>query len=103
MDPDTYFKNVKVINFDIIGNQILSKPIHKPTETYQTVHEADLTKDTPDTKEKFVSSAMRNQDGTMQPIYFEKSTVRNHFRLPFSSKKIQKKRYSKERNGKQYF
>ena len=70
MDPDTYFKNVKVINFDITDNQILGKPMHKPTEAYQTVHEADLTKSAPDAKEKFVSSAIKNQDDTMQPIYF---------------------------------
>ena len=87
MDPDTYFKNVKVINFDIICNQILSEPMHKLIETYQTVHEAHLTKYILDAKEKFVSCAMRNQDDTMQPIYFEKSTVRNHFRVPFLSKK----------------
>ena len=30
---------------------------------------------------------MRNQDNTRQAIYFEKNTVRNHFRVPFSSKK----------------
>ena len=82
-DPDTYFKNVKVINFDSICNQILGDPMHKPIETYQTVHEVNLTKYTPDAKEKFVSPAMRNQDDTMQLIYFEKSTVRNHFRVPF--------------------
>ena len=70
MDPDTYFKNVKVINFDITDNQILGKPMRKPIGTYQTVHEVDLTKYTPDAKEKFVSSAIKNQDNTMQPIYF---------------------------------
>ena len=92
MDPDAYFKNVKIINFNIICNQILGEPMHKPIETYQTVHEADLTKYTPDVKEEFVSSAMRKQDDTMQPIYFEKSTVRNHFRVPFSSKKNPKEK-----------
>ena len=51
MDPDAYFKNVKIINFNIICNQILGEPMHKPTETYQTVHEADLTKYTLDAKE----------------------------------------------------
>ena len=76
-DPDTYFKNVKIINFDIIRNQILGEPMRKPIETYQTVHDADVVKYTPDAKEKFVSSA----------IYFEKNTVRNHFRVPFLSKK----------------
>ena len=104
MDPDAYFKNVKIINFNIIWNQLLGEPMHKPIETYQTAHEADLTKYTPNVKEEFVSSAMRKQDDTMQPIYFEKSTVRNHFRVPFSSKKkSERKRYSKERNCKQYF
>ena len=83
MDPDTYFKNVKIINFDIIRNQILGEPMHKPIETYQTVHEANLTKYILDAKEKFISSATRNQDDTMQPIYFEKSTVRNHFMYLF--------------------
>ena len=92
MDPDTCFKNVKIINFNIIRNQILGEPMHKPIETYQTVDEANLTKYILDAKEKFVSSAMRNQDDTMQPIYFEKSTVRNHFRVPFSSKKNPKEK-----------
>ena len=66
--------------------------MHKPIETYQTVHEANLTKYILDAKEKFISSATRNQDDTMQPIYFEKSTVRNHFRVPFSSKKNPKEK-----------
>ena len=92
MDPDTYLKNVKIINFDIIRNQILTEPMHKPIETYHPVHEVDLTKYTPNAKEKFVSSGMRNQDDTMQPIYFEKSTVRNQFEYLFRVKKIRKKR-----------
>ena len=50
MDPATYFKNVKIINFDIICNQILSEPMHKPIETYQMVHETNLTKCTLDAK-----------------------------------------------------
>ena len=29
-DPDTYFKNVKIINFDIIRNHILGEPMRKP-------------------------------------------------------------------------
>ena len=83
MDPDTYFKNVKIIIFDIIRNQILGERMHEPIETYRMGHKAGLTKYTPNAKEKFVSSAMRNQDDTMQPIYFEKSTVRNHFMYLF--------------------
>ena len=91
-DPDTYFKNVRIINFDIIRNQILGEPMCKPIETYQTVHDPDLVTYTPDTKEKFVSSAMRNQDDMRQPIYFENNTVRNHFRVPFSSEKNPKEK-----------
>ena len=86
-DPDTHFKNIKIINFDIIRNQILGEPMRKPIETYQTVHDADLVKYTPDPKEKFVSSAMRNQDDMRQLICFEINTVRNHFRVLFLSKK----------------
>ena len=92
MDPDTYFKNVEIIIFDIIRNQILGERMHEPIETYQMGHEPGLTKYTPNAKKKFVSSVMRNQDDTMQPIYFEKSTVRNHFRVPFSSKKNPKEK-----------
>ena len=61
-DSDTYFKNVKVINFDIIWNQILGEPMRKSIGTYQTVHDADLVKYILSAKERFVSSAMRNQD-----------------------------------------
>ena len=91
-DPDTHFQNIKIINFDIIRNQILGEPMRKPIETYQTVHDADLVKYTPDAKEKFVSSAMRNQDDMRQLICFEINTVRNHFRVPFLSKKNPKEK-----------
>ena len=88
MDPDTYFKNVKIINLNIIRNQILGEPMHKPIETYQMVHEANLTKYTPDAKEKFVSSAMRNQDGTMQQYILKKVQLGIILEYLFQVKKI---------------
>ena len=91
-DPDTYFKNVKIINFDIIRNQILGEPMRKPIETYQTVHDADLVKYTPKAKEKFVSSAMRNQDHTRQLIYFEKIQLGIILEYLSRVRKIQKKK-----------
>ena len=104
MDSGTYFKNVKIINIENICNQNLGESIHKTIEIYCTVSEGNLTKYTTNAKEKFVSSAIRNQEDTMQPIYSEKITVRNHFRVPFLSiKKSKRKRYSKERNFKQHF
>ena len=91
-DPDTYFKNIKIINFDIIRNQILGEPMRKPIETYQTVHDADLVKYTPKAKEKFVSSAMRNQDHTRQLIYFEKIQLGIILEYLSRVRKIQKKK-----------
>ena len=89
-DPDIYFKNIKIINFDIIRN--LGEPMRKPIETYQTVHDADLVKYTPKAKEKFVSSAMRNQDHTRQLIYFEKIQLGIILEYLSRVRKIQKKK-----------
>ena len=91
-DTDTYFKNIKIINFDIIRNQILGEPMRKPIETYQTVHDADLVKCTPKAKEKFVSSAMRNQDHRRQLIYFEKIQLGIILEYLSGVRKIQKKK-----------
>ena len=92
MDPDTYFKNVKVINFDIICNQVLSKPMHKLIETYQTVHETDSTKCTLDAKEKFVSSAMRNQTISCNHYILKKMQLGIILEYLFRVKKILKKK-----------
>ena len=41
-DPDYYFKNKKVINFNIIHNQCCEDPLKKSIKQYKTVYNNDL-------------------------------------------------------------
>lgn len=59
-DPDNYFKNKKVINFNIIHNQCRGDPSQKSNKDHKTVSKDDF-KNYPETdKNKVLSSVFRN-------------------------------------------
>ena len=83
---DSFVKNVKIINFDIVSHECRGTPLSKSYEYYQTVHENRLNNYGVEAKDKIVGAGLRNQGRTQQPIYFNKKLVKDHFKVPFSNK-----------------
>ena len=67
-NTDKYFKEVKVINFDIINYVCRGNPLEKSMHEHLSVKGEDFKKYRKNDKEKVVSSALRNQSKTIQKI-----------------------------------
>ena len=79
-DPDKYFQNVKILNFDIINHVSRGDPLEKSYEEHFAVKGGDFVKYPGADKKKVASGALRNQDQTKQPIFVEKKVVLDHFK-----------------------
>ena len=71
-DPDAYYKNVQIINFDMIHHQSRGDPLKIPLRYYQTITRKDVNPFEEKQKKSFVSAAIRNQGETKQPLFFKK-------------------------------
>ena len=80
LDPDKYFQNVKIINFDIINHVSRGDPSEKSYEKHFAVKAGDFVKYSGADKKKAIGGALRNQDQTKQPIFVEKKVVLDHFK-----------------------
>ena len=60
-DPDFYFKNKKVINFDMIHHQCRSDPLKKTEKEYKPVCNDDFKNSPEGEKNKTLSSIFRNK------------------------------------------
>lgn len=60
-DPDFYFKNKKVINFNMIHHRCRGNPLKKKVKEYKTVYSNDFKNYPKDEKNKVLSSIFRNK------------------------------------------
>ena len=75
--PTNYFKDKKVINFDIIHHESRGDPLEGSYQNYQTVKTKDFEKYPAVEEEKAVSGIICNID--RKDIYIEKSISKEHF------------------------
>ena len=78
-NPNHYFRNVKVINFDIINHDCRDDPLEKNLKEHFAVKNKDFAKYLKADKKEVTGSALRNQNSVKQPIFIQKEVVRNHF------------------------
>ena len=92
-NPDQYFSNVKVVNFDIIYNDYKRK-LEKPIQEYQAIFNKDLDNYEPEVKNNMLSSAHRSE---YTDIFFTKDLDRRHFlqKYPNIELSSMKKRFKK--------
>ena len=79
-DPDAYFQNVKLINFDITHHLSRGDPLEKPYNEHFLVRKKDFVKYEEKDKKQVVSGLFRNQEKTKQPVYIEEKVVLDHFK-----------------------
>ena len=60
-NPDQYFSNVKLVNFDIIYNDIQKSQLQKLLEEYQTIHKYDFNGYDQKLRDKMLSAAYRSE------------------------------------------
>ena len=60
-NPDFYFENKKVINFEIINHQCRGDPLTKTEKEHKTVCRNDFKNYAKDEKSKVLSSIFRNE------------------------------------------
>ena len=78
-DSDNYFKNVKVINFDIITYECRGEPLEKDTREHFGIQNNDFVFYKKTDKKQVIGTALRNQNQTKQLIFVKKETVMNYF------------------------
>ena len=79
-DPDDYFQNVKLINFDIIHHLSRGDPLEKLYNEHFLLRKKDFVKYEEKDKKQVASELFRNQEKTKQHLYVEKKAVLDHFK-----------------------
>ena len=77
-NPNKYFQNIKIINFDIINHECRGNPLQKSYHNYYTIAKK-LTMYQKKDKKEMVGAALRNQNKSVQPAFVEKNILKNHF------------------------
>ena len=77
-DLKGHFKNMKIVNFDIIRKQAAGEKVSdEALKMYQTVAEERTSRYSKKYLEKFLSHAFKTE---ILDIYFEKNVIKNHFK-----------------------
>ena len=78
-NPDRYFQNVKIINFDIINHVSSGNLLEKRCNKHFAVKANDFVKYPGRDKENIIGGALRNQNKSKQLFFAEKKVVLDHF------------------------
>ena len=77
-DPDSYISHTKVVNFDIVYNDVgRYSEQKKPTKSYQTVKDSDVKKMLKSEKDKAVAACLCSD---RHNIFVEKSLCYSYFK-----------------------
>lgn len=76
-NPDAYFKNKEVVNFDIISNKHRGDPLEKSIKDHKTVAVGDFKDFPTEEKKKVVSSVFRNKRGD---LWVQRDLIIKHFK-----------------------
>ena len=74
---EEYFKNAKIVNFDIINNECRGDPLEKSTKYYQTIKQDDLKYVRKNDQGEFISSAIKSQ---RNDVNIARDIIIEHFR-----------------------
>ena len=69
-NPCNYFRNVKVINSDIVNHECRGDPLEKELKEHFAIQNKNFVK---------YGGALRNQNNVKQPLFIQKEVVLNHF------------------------
>ena len=78
-DPNKYFKNLKIVNFDLIHHECRGDPLEKDIREHFAIQNQDFKKYPKNEKREVVGGALRNQDKTKQEIFIKKDIILQHF------------------------
>ena len=73
-----YFRNAKIINFDIIYHETRGDPLHNTMKHYETIHKYDLELAKEEDRYEFISEGIKSN---REDLYIEKDIINEHFRL----------------------
>ena len=79
-NPDSYFNNVKVVNFDIINHECRGDKLIGPSKGYKTVKSEHLTNYPKNDAEVVLSAAFQNRDD----LWVKHDFMIKHFREYFN-------------------
>lgn len=80
-DPDGYFREKKVINFDIIHHQYWGDPLKKSIKEHKTVDSHDFSKYPKTEEEKVVSLIFRSVN--RDDLWVQRDVMIKHFKENF--------------------
>ena len=73
-----YFRDAKIVNFDIINNECRGDSLQNSMKYYQTIHKENLQCAKQEDKEEFISEAIKSR---REDLYIEKDIINEHFKL----------------------
>ena len=73
-NKEEYFKNAKIVNFDIINHECRQDPLKNSVEYYQTIKEEDLQYARKSDEEQFISTAIKND------VEVDRDVIIKHFK-----------------------
>ena len=76
-NKEEYFKNAKLVNFDIINNECRQEPLQNSIKYYQTIKENDLECAKANDREEFVAAAIRSKRNN---VYVARDVAMKHFK-----------------------
>ena len=78
-DPDNYFKNKQVINFDIINHQCCGDQLKKSEKEHKTIENNNFN-NYPKNEKKVLSSVFRNK---RDDLWVKRDLMIEHFKQNF--------------------
>ena len=76
-NKEEYFKNAKIVNFDIIHNECRKDPLQNSIKYYQTIKQDDLKYVKKNDEEEFISAAIRSK---RDDVNVARNVITEHFR-----------------------
>ena len=76
-NKEEYFKDVKIVNFDIIHHECRNDPLQNPLEYYQTIKQDDLKYVKKNDEEQFISTAIKSK---RDDLNVARNVIIDHFR-----------------------
>ena len=73
-----YFRNIELVNFDIINNRCKGNLLQNSVKFYQTIHKENLQCAKEEDQDDFISEAI---EAKRKDIYIEKNLIIEHFQL----------------------
>ena len=79
-DPDAYYKNVQIINFDMTHHQSRGDPLTIPLRYYQTVTRKDVNPFEEKQKKSLFLQQLETKEKQNNHFFLKKDVVTEHFK-----------------------